>query len=34
MADRKIFIAAHLVLGSENGYKAESKKATTICCGF
>ena len=33
-ADRKVFIDAYLVSTSENGYKPEFQKSTTICCGF
>ena len=34
VADRKVFIDAYLVSTAENGYKAESQKPNTICCGF
>jgi len=34
VADRNVFVDAYLVSGSENGYKAKSRKSTTICCGF
>ena len=34
VADRKVFIDAYLVFTSKNGYKAEFRKSTTICCGF
>ena len=34
VADSKGFVDAYLVSTSENGYKAESWKSATICCGF
>ena len=34
VADRNVFVDAYLVLDFENGCKAESRKSTTICCGF
>ena len=34
VADRNVFVDAFLVSGAENGYNAEFRKSTTICCGF
>ena len=34
VADRNVFVDAHLVSSAENGYKAESRNKATICCGF
>ena len=34
VADRNVCIDAYLVFGAESGCKPESRKTTTICCGF